>query len=101
MAMVAFSTSVCSCQLIVTDFGFIDLCTQIDPGNHFLLLGVQNRLINVDESIYIPITKGEFAVIVSTFNVSSMSCLIINLSTGSSLQLPCFCCYSLNRLHEF
>jgi hypothetical protein len=42
------------------------------------MLGVQNRLLNVDESIYIPITKGEFAVIVSTFNVSRMPFSMIN-----------------------
>ncbi|AQK80364.1 single-stranded DNA-binding protein WHY1, chloroplastic [Zea mays] len=39
-----------------------------DGNGRFFNLSVQNRLINVDESIYIPITKGEFAVIVSTFN---------------------------------
>ncbi|KAK6139298.1 hypothetical protein DH2020_026957 [Rehmannia glutinosa] len=31
---------------------------------------VQNKLANLDESIYIPITKAEFAVLVSSFNVS-------------------------------
>ncbi|KAL2559272.1 Single-stranded DNA-binding protein WHY1 [Forsythia ovata] len=30
--------------------------------------GVQNKLINLDESIYIPITKAEFAVFISAFN---------------------------------
>ncbi|CAL5044645.1 unnamed protein product [Urochloa decumbens] len=39
-----------------------------DGNGRFFNLSVQNRLLNVDESIYIPITKGEFAVIVSTFN---------------------------------
>ncbi|XP_066377936.1 single-stranded DNA-binding protein WHY1, chloroplastic-like [Miscanthus floridulus] len=39
-----------------------------DGNGRFFNLSVQNRLINIDESIYIPITKGEFAVIVSTFN---------------------------------
>ncbi|KAL5224583.1 hypothetical protein ABZP36_011222 [Zizania latifolia] len=39
-----------------------------DGNSRFFNLSVQNRLLNVDESIYIPITKGEFAVIVSTFN---------------------------------
>ncbi|CAN6179395.1 unnamed protein product, partial [Urochloa humidicola] len=39
-----------------------------DGNDRFFNLSVQNRLLNVDESIYIPITKGEFAVIVSTFN---------------------------------
>lgn len=31
--------------------------------------GVQNKLINLDENIYIPVTKAEFAVLVSAFNV--------------------------------
>lgn len=31
--------------------------------------GVQNKLINVDESIYIPITRAEYAVLTSAFNV--------------------------------
>ncbi|CAM0912736.1 unnamed protein product [Alopecurus aequalis] len=39
-----------------------------DGNGRFFNLSVQNRLLNVDESIYIPITKGEYAVIVSTFN---------------------------------
>ncbi|WZZ73828.1 hypothetical protein YC2023_085198 [Brassica napus] len=29
---------------------------------------VQNKLLNVDESVYIPITKAEFAVLISAFN---------------------------------
>jgi hypothetical protein len=32
------------------------------------ILGVQNKLVNVDESIYIPITRAEFAVLISAFN---------------------------------
>ncbi|KZV58766.1 DNA-binding protein p24 [Dorcoceras hygrometricum] len=40
--------------------------------NFFMILikeeGVQNKLVNVDENIYIPITKAEFAVLVSSFN---------------------------------
>uniref|UniRef100_A0A0E0EBE0 Uncharacterized protein n=1 Tax=Oryza meridionalis TaxID=40149 RepID=A0A0E0EBE0_9ORYZ len=39
-----------------------------DGNSRFFNLSVQNRLLNIDENIYIPITKGEFAVIVSTFN---------------------------------
>ncbi|KAL6606615.1 hypothetical protein ACP70R_042268 [Stipagrostis hirtigluma subsp. patula] len=39
-----------------------------DGNGRFFNLSVQNRLLNIDENIYIPITKGEFAVIVSTFN---------------------------------
>ncbi|KAK1312035.1 hypothetical protein QJS10_CPA07g00347 [Acorus calamus] len=30
--------------------------------------GVQNRLMNVDESIYIPVTKAEFTVLNSAFS---------------------------------
>ncbi|XP_020250606.1 single-stranded DNA-binding protein WHY1, chloroplastic-like isoform X2 [Asparagus officinalis] len=39
-----------------------------DGTGHFFNLSVQNRLLNVDESIYIPISKAEFAVMNSTFN---------------------------------
>nr|CAD1822169.1 unnamed protein product [Ananas comosus var. bracteatus] len=39
-----------------------------DGTGHFFNLSVQNRLVNVDESIYIPITKAEFAVLNSAFN---------------------------------
>lgn len=35
------------------------------------IAGVQNRLINMDESIYIPVTKAEYTVLVSAFNVWS------------------------------
>ncbi|KAL5759596.1 hypothetical protein ACOSP7_018116 [Xanthoceras sorbifolium] len=39
-----------------------------DGSGHFFNLSVQNKLINLDENIYIPITKAEFAVLVSAFN---------------------------------
>ncbi|KAM1521175.1 hypothetical protein ACFX14_011595 [Malus domestica] len=39
-----------------------------DGSGHFFNLGVQNKLINLDESIYIPITRAEFAVLKSAFN---------------------------------
>lgn len=39
-----------------------------DGSGHFFNLSVQNKLLNVDESIYIPISKAEFAVLVSVFN---------------------------------
>ncbi|KAK6160010.1 hypothetical protein DH2020_003391 [Rehmannia glutinosa] len=39
-----------------------------DGSGHFFNLSVQNKLANLDESIYIPITKAEFAVLVSSFN---------------------------------
>ncbi|KAL2559571.1 Single-stranded DNA-binding protein WHY1 [Forsythia ovata] len=39
-----------------------------DGSGHFFNLSVQNKLINLDESIYIPITKAEFAVFISAFN---------------------------------
>ncbi|CAN6727333.1 unnamed protein product [Malus baccata var. baccata] len=39
-----------------------------DGSGHFFNLSVQNKLINLDESIYIPITRAEFAVLKSAFN---------------------------------
>ncbi|XP_051145903.1 single-stranded DNA-binding protein WHY1, chloroplastic-like [Andrographis paniculata] len=39
-----------------------------DGSGHFFNLSVQNKLTKSDESIYIPITKAEFAVLVSAFN---------------------------------
>ncbi|XP_042502348.1 single-stranded DNA-binding protein WHY1, chloroplastic-like [Macadamia integrifolia] len=39
-----------------------------DGSGHFFNLSVQNRISNVDENIYIPITKAEFTVLVSAFN---------------------------------
>ncbi|GKV22430.1 hypothetical protein SLEP1_g32305 [Rubroshorea leprosula] len=39
-----------------------------DGSGHFFNLSVQNKLINVDESIYIPITRAEFTVLNSAFN---------------------------------
>lgn len=39
-----------------------------DGSGHFFNLSVQNKLINLDESIYIPITKAEFTVLNSAFN---------------------------------
>ncbi|EHA8590278.1 single-stranded DNA-binding protein WHY1, chloroplastic [Cocos nucifera] len=46
---------------------------------HFYMhIGVQNRLLNVDESIYIPITKAEFAILNSAFNAPPLL-LIINV----------------------
>ncbi|KAG6397728.1 hypothetical protein SASPL_143898 [Salvia splendens] len=39
-----------------------------DGSGHFFNLSVPNKIINVDENIYIPITKAEFAVLVSSFN---------------------------------
>ncbi|KAK4479765.1 hypothetical protein RD792_015300 [Penstemon davidsonii] len=39
-----------------------------DGSGHFFNLSVQNKIINLDESIYIPITKAEFAVLVSALN---------------------------------
>ncbi|KAL6007261.1 Single-stranded DNA-binding protein why1, chloroplastic [Asimina triloba] len=40
----------------------------MDPSFCPFLEGVQNKLLNVDESVYIPITKAEFAVLTSAFN---------------------------------
>ncbi|KAL6983536.1 hypothetical protein U1Q18_016922 [Sarracenia purpurea var. burkii] len=39
-----------------------------DGSGHFFNLSVQNKLLNLDESIYIPITKAEYTVLVSAFN---------------------------------
>ncbi|KMZ68486.1 DNA-binding protein p24 [Zostera marina] len=39
-----------------------------DGSGHFFNLSVQNRTMNVDENIYIPITKAEFAILKSAFN---------------------------------
>ncbi|CAN4094698.1 unnamed protein product [Withania somnifera] len=39
-----------------------------DGSGHFFNISVQNKLINLDENIYIPVTKAEFAVLVSAFN---------------------------------
>ncbi|XP_065863076.1 single-stranded DNA-binding protein WHY1, chloroplastic-like [Euphorbia lathyris] len=39
-----------------------------DGSGHFFNLSVQNKLLNMDESIYIPVTKAEFAILTSAFN---------------------------------
>ncbi|KAI5679075.1 hypothetical protein M9H77_10025 [Catharanthus roseus] len=39
-----------------------------DGSGHFFNLSVQNKLVNLDENIYIPVTKAEFAVLNSAFN---------------------------------
>uniref|UniRef100_A0A1J3JZI3 Single-stranded DNA-binding protein WHY3, chloroplastic n=2 Tax=Noccaea caerulescens TaxID=107243 RepID=A0A1J3JZI3_NOCCA len=39
-----------------------------DGSGRFFNLSVQNKLLNVDENVYIPITKAEFAVLISAFN---------------------------------
>ncbi|GFY88421.1 ssDNA-binding transcriptional regulator [Actinidia rufa] len=39
-----------------------------DGTGHFFNLSVRNMLINLDESIYIPITRAEYTVLVSAFN---------------------------------
>ncbi|CAN8266730.1 unnamed protein product [Cochlearia groenlandica] len=39
-----------------------------DGSGRFFNLSVQNKLMNIDENVYIPITKGEFAVLISAFN---------------------------------
>lgn len=39
-----------------------------DGSGHFFNLSVQNKLLNVDESIYIPISKAEFTIMMSAFN---------------------------------
>ncbi|KAL8161545.1 hypothetical protein V2J09_013034 [Rumex salicifolius] len=39
-----------------------------DGSGHFFNLSVQNKLLNIDENIFMPISKAEFAILVSTFN---------------------------------
>ncbi|KAI4328395.1 hypothetical protein L6164_020752 [Bauhinia variegata] len=39
-----------------------------DGSGHLFNLSVQNKLVNVDENIYIPVTKSELAVLNSIFN---------------------------------
>nr|AFK42652.1 unknown [Lotus japonicus] len=39
-----------------------------DGSGHFFNLSVQNKIVNIDENIYIPVTKAELAVLSSIFN---------------------------------
>jgi len=39
-----------------------------DGSGHLFNLSVLNMLINMEESIFVPVTKGEYAVLVSLFN---------------------------------
>ncbi|KMT07124.1 hypothetical protein BVRB_6g154520 [Beta vulgaris subsp. vulgaris] len=39
-----------------------------DGSGYFFNLSVQNKLLNLDENVYIPISKAEFAVLLSAFN---------------------------------
>ncbi|KAH0869546.1 LOW QUALITY PROTEIN: hypothetical protein HID58_076568 [Brassica napus] len=48
--------------------------------------GVQNKLLNVDESVYIPITKAEFAVLISAFNQFILPHLIGWQAFASSIK---------------
>ncbi|KAJ0095317.1 hypothetical protein Patl1_15849 [Pistacia atlantica] len=43
-----------------------------DGSGHFFNLSVQNKLINLDESIYIPVTRAEYTVLVSAFNEADL-----------------------------
>ncbi|KAL0657822.1 hypothetical protein Bca4012_078407 [Brassica carinata] len=47
---------------------------------------VQNKLLNVDESVYIPITKAEFAVLISAFNQFILPHLIGWQAFASSIK---------------
>ncbi|XVE62183.1 hypothetical protein DITRI_Ditri06bG0097900 [Diplodiscus trichospermus] len=42
-----------------------------DGSGHFFNLGVQNKLINTEENIYIPVTRAEFTVLNSAFSFIS------------------------------
>ncbi|KAI4384238.1 hypothetical protein MLD38_002419 [Melastoma candidum] len=54
-----------------SDEGKIRKVLKIEPlpdgSGHFFNLSVQNKMLNLDESIYIPVTKAEFTVLVSAF----------------------------------
>jgi len=39
-----------------------------DTGGYFFNLRVSDRILNIDESLFLPITKGEFSVMQSAFN---------------------------------
>ncbi|KAL3578223.1 hypothetical protein D5086_019727 [Populus alba] len=39
-----------------------------DGSGHFFNLSVQNKVLNIDESIYIPVTRAEYTVLISAFN---------------------------------
>ncbi|KAF8021516.1 hypothetical protein BT93_G1838 [Corymbia citriodora subsp. variegata] len=39
-----------------------------DGSGHFFNLSVQNKLVNLEENIYIPVTKAEYTVLISAFN---------------------------------
>ncbi|XP_073110924.1 single-stranded DNA-binding protein WHY1, chloroplastic isoform X6 [Elaeis guineensis] len=71
-----------------------------DGSGHFFNLSVQNRLLNVDESIYIPITKAEFAILNSAFNRMESDVFAVYLTIPSGLA--CFCkCHQTRGLHSF
>ncbi|KAI8528486.1 hypothetical protein RHMOL_Rhmol12G0151800 [Rhododendron molle] len=39
-----------------------------DGSGHLFHLSVLNKIINMEESIFIPVSRGEYAVLVSVFN---------------------------------
>ena len=47
--------------------------------------GVQNKVLNIDESIYIPVTRAEYTVLISAFNVRPLS-LSLSLSLNCKHQ---------------
>ncbi|KAL6567725.1 Single-stranded DNA-binding protein why1, chloroplastic [Orobanche gracilis] len=59
-------------ELSQSDEGRVRKVLKVEPlpdgSGHFFNLSVQNKHLNVGDSIYIPITKAEFAVLVSLFN---------------------------------
>ena len=48
--------------------------------------GVQNKVLNIDESIYIPVTRAEYTVLISAFNVQPLS-----LSQLQASEIEGFC----------
>lgn len=39
-----------------------------DGSGHFFNLSVQNKIVNIEESIYIPVTRAEYSVLMTIFN---------------------------------
>lgn len=50
-------------------------------------LGVQNKLMNIDENIYIPINKAELAVLVSALKVTALILILLLYILGLSFSI--------------
>ncbi|KAL6969549.1 Single-stranded DNA-binding protein why1, chloroplastic [Sarracenia purpurea var. burkii] len=73
-----------------SDEGKVRKVLKVEPlpngSGHFFNLSVQNKLVNVDESIYIPITKAEYTVLTSAF--SSMLPYLLGWQTFANSLKP-------------